>query len=556
MRIYTVDALAGSGKTKEAISYSLSQAELGAKIALVQPSTALIDQTQRNLEKHNASGVQIRKLHSDCVNGQVKDKIQDHLRAAARGVGEILLITQQSFLSLPYWHNAKDWVIIIDEIPQCQSSWSANLPVNHSAFTSHVVLQDPANNHAMLSTKQGSEAEIQRMAECRFNDDQDRIYQNVCDKLHNHTIWDTYAEVSSWHKVVNGDEMGQHSLITYSLLRPLSFAKYKSVTIMGAMITESVLYKLWSKQVEFVKHEAISAKLSSQPHANGHLLTIKYMFENDWSKTFRDSKVDGQSIQATVKAKIEELMDGKLYIYATNNDDKTGLNFGIRAPNVCHGLNTYHTVHNAVFMSALNSRYADFGFMKANGVSPDELKQAQSHQVMYQTIMRTSLRVAGDGSPKTVIVMDRRSADYLQRYFPNCTVEAIGMAEPGKKESRTPQKRQGNDWRGAPTTTQGKTESRSATQGRVKAKGHALSISTDAIERVPNRVTVRVAAVAIRLYASQFDSFLDLLVAGTHPLLHIHVTGELHEPQQSEAGGNETARRFAANRPTPKPPDR
>lgn len=116
MIIYTVDALAGSGKTREAINYSLTQAAFGVKIALVQPSTVLIDQTRENLEKHNTNRVQIRKLHSDCVSGQVKDKIQDHLRAATPGVGEILLITHQSFLSLPYWYNAKDWMIIIDEI--------------------------------------------------------------------------------------------------------------------------------------------------------------------------------------------------------------------------------------------------------------------------------------------------------------------------------------------------------------------------------------------------------------------------------------------------------
>jgi hypothetical protein len=438
MIIYTVDALAGSGKTKEAINYSLTQAALGVKIALVQPSTVLIDQTRENLEKHNTNRVQIRKLHSDCVSGQVKDKIQDHLRAAAPGVGEILLITHQSFLSLPYWHNAKDWMIIIDEIPQCQSSWSAKLPVNHSTFTSHVVLHTPEDNYALLSTRHGSETEIQRMAECRFNDDQDKIYQDVCDRLNNDTTWDTYAQVDSWNKIVNGDEMGQQSLTTYSLLRPQAFEKYKSVTIMGAMITESVLYKLWSKQVEFANHDAISAKLSAQLHENGHLLTIKYMFENDWSKTFRDSKHDGQYIQAAVKAKIEELMDGQRYIYATNNDDKTGLDFGMRVPNVCHGLNKYLKVHNAVFMSALNNKYADFGFMKVNNVSPEELKQAQSHQVMYQTVMRTSLRVSTDPTPKTVIVMDKKSADYLQRYFPSCTVEAIGMAEPGKKKAGRP----------------------------------------------------------------------------------------------------------------------
>jgi hypothetical protein len=34
--------------------------------------------------------------------------------------------------------------------------------------------------------------------------------------------------------------------------------------------------------------------------------------------------------------------------------------------------------------------------------------------------------------------MDRKSADYLQRYFPDCAVKAIGMAEPEKKKPGRP----------------------------------------------------------------------------------------------------------------------
>jgi len=438
MKIHYVDALAGSGKTTAAIKYALQQAELGAKIAIVQPSTVLIDQTHKNITKSNTKNIRVTKIHSDCVSGQVKDKVQDHLRECNQSVGEILLITHQTYLSLPYWHNSTSWDIIIDEIPQCHTKWENDLPVNHATITSYVELGENVDNYALISTKPGSEEEIRRVAECRYNDAQDKLCQDLCEKLNNYTTWDTYARVDSWNKVVNGEEKGKHSLVAYSLLRPLSFGKYKSVTIMGAMFTESVLYLLWKDQVTFVEHAAIASGLVTQTHTNGNLLTIKYMFEKDWSKTFRDSKYDGDTIQSAVKAKIDELMDGEQFIYAANNDDKIGLDLGYRVPNICHGLNKYERIHNAVFMSAINNKFSDFGFMQNNNVSPEELKAAQSHQIMYQTIMRTSLRKSDDTNPKTVIVMDKKSAEYLQTYFPDCVVEAVGMVEPEKKKAGRP----------------------------------------------------------------------------------------------------------------------
>ncbi|KAK46359.1 hypothetical protein BG58_11065 [Caballeronia jiangsuensis] len=426
MQIYFVDALAGAGKTTAAIKHALAQVEIGAKVAIVQPSTQLIDQTYNALVKSARPKTQITKYHTQCADS-VKTTVSNHLRAAAPGVGEILLISHQTFLTLPYWHNAKDWDVIIDELPQIEDDWTANLPVNHAAFTSHVEVRRDSNKYCQITTKAGSETEVQRMAECLLNDQQDKIYQTVCQKLHNPQAWTTYVNVESWDKVVSGEEMGKHQITTFSLLKPQSFNKYRTVTIMGAMFKDSVLYLLWQREVEFIEHAAIASNLSMRFHTNGELLTIKYLFDGTWSKTLKETKIGSVTVANRAREVIEELMGEEMFLYAANTTDAP-MDLGIRVANVCHGLNKYKHIHNVVFFSALNASPQNYAFMGEVGVSPELLRRARGYQTLYQTIMRTSLRNPADTNSKTVVVMDKESAEYLSLFFPGCAVEQIENA--------------------------------------------------------------------------------------------------------------------------------
>ena len=48
-KIYTVNALCGSGKTYAAIRYAIKRAKFGEKIAIIQPSKDLIRQSYERL---------------------------------------------------------------------------------------------------------------------------------------------------------------------------------------------------------------------------------------------------------------------------------------------------------------------------------------------------------------------------------------------------------------------------------------------------------------------------------------------------------------------------
>lgn len=433
--IFYVDALAGMGKTTAAINYALKQTKLGAKIAFVQPSKDLIDQTYDNLVSANHGNVSIKKFHTGCLNGPVKSELTAYLNVAAPGVGEIILMTHQTFLSLPYFHNAHDWDIIIDEIPQIHTEWSRKLDVNFATLIDNIELGEVIEGkYCVIATKPGSEAIIQRMAECKAGDEQDKLYQDIAARLYNSQMWESIIHLPSLKAVVDGTSKGLNTLQTYSMIKPEAFAKYKTVTVMGAMFTKSVMYMVYSKTVTFTEHTAIANGLIANTHKNGALLTIKYLYESNWSKAYRDQVVGGKTVFEHAKAMSEFLMKGKTFIYATNNDDN-GLKTGIKLSNVCHGINEYKEVNDAVFLSALNSNGPSFSFMKANGISPEALTEAQFFQTMYQFVMRTSLRTPKDKSRKTVVVMDQRSADFLASYFPGCSIECVaGMQVPEKKK--------------------------------------------------------------------------------------------------------------------------
>lgn len=102
--IYTVDALAGAGKTHGACVWSLEQARKDRKVVIVQPSKELIKQTRQTLAELECDDVKVTEITSRTQPGKVTAALIDHVKHAPDDVGEILLITHAAFIDLPYWH--------------------------------------------------------------------------------------------------------------------------------------------------------------------------------------------------------------------------------------------------------------------------------------------------------------------------------------------------------------------------------------------------------------------------------------------------------------------
>ena len=118
----------------------------------------------------------------------------------------------------------------------------------------------------------------------------------------------SYVLDDQYTNLINGAGE-KRKLLAFAHLKPSLLDGFASATIMGACFKNSVLYQLWSAAgVEFRPHKAITKRLRYTTHANGHLLTILYATEEDWSKNFRDKadRHDGATIGDCVIQRVAE----------------------------------------------------------------------------------------------------------------------------------------------------------------------------------------------------------------------------------------------------------
>lgn len=436
-QIYKVDALSGSGKTYQAIRFAIKHAKLDNKIVIVQPSMKLIDQSYGSCFHLAGGSIPVRKIHTDtCNQVSVQRSIMEHLNNDREG-GEILFITHAAFLSIPFWPNAWDWNVIFDEFPVIDKDLTLTVPETHWLVTDHIstVSADPTY-YQLFSDNDGK---LRKISENKKSDATFQLFRDIAEALVS-DHWDVYAKKENWHRMMNRDGSGEQSkFICFGLRHSCIFDPFKSVTIMGAMLHDTVMYHWWlSQNVKFIPHPVIQDKVQERmpQHLNGENLDIRYFFEEDWSKRNRDKPVyeNGNRIEKFdhIKAKIKAEFGSDSFLWVANKDidDSCMSEFpnAIRLSNSPHGLNQYQHIHNVVFLSALNPSPAHFGFMASKGISADDLRNAMVHQVTYQAIMRCSLRDVGNTEPKTVMVSDKQTAEWLGSHFSGCSIGQVEHA--------------------------------------------------------------------------------------------------------------------------------
>jgi len=453
-----VNALAGSGKTYAAARFAVNNAaKAGQKIALVQPSKILIDQTYHDIihyMKEQDARCRVTFFYGDSEQkmhrGSVKQEIMGHL-SDTDDIGEIILITQAAFLTLPYWHRRDDWTIIIDEIPTVDRAWDFKLPRSHKLLTSNIeVLDFDAIHYRVLPSK------TSRLSEYQRNEDNDDVYAMFSEVssciLNDH--WSVYCRKEQYHRHHDGDtDHGKHTLSLYAMLEPTVLAGFKNVVIMGAMFDESLLNLYWTlKGINFNEHHAISSAARYFSHDNGELITLKYLFEDDWSKRTRDVELDGKPVLDWSVDQIKKELGDKEFCWVGNNDipdDLFGRHGSIRLPGVSNGMNEFQHIDHVVFLSALNRTPAHYAFLKSQGLDAEYVKFATGCQAAYQAIMRGSIRDPKNSNPKTAIVPDLRTAEYLARYFNGCQIGLLGGIPKKTKKKPGRKTKTGNSFTGA-----------------------------------------------------------------------------------------------------------
>ena len=280
-------ARAAARRRHAAVRHAHRLARLGKKVLFVQPSIFLINQTLNDLASLTPE-VRFRAIHGETSDRVIGDIIE-HLKHTALD-GEILFITHAALMLLPYFHRRQDWHVIMDEIPQADWCAEFSMPDTHRLITDCFDVDAEAasladNRYVRAVPK--DHFRLEQMARNRNCDQVWDIFQQFANVLIS-PHWSAYVLDDQYTNLING--VGEkRKLLAFAHLKPSLLDGFASATIMGACFKQSVLYQLWSAAgVQFRPHKAITKGLRYTKHGNGHLLTILYATEEDWSKNFRD----------------------------------------------------------------------------------------------------------------------------------------------------------------------------------------------------------------------------------------------------------------------------
>ena len=282
---YYVDGPCGSAKTYAAVRYAHRLARLGKKVLFVQPSIFLINQTLTDLASLTPE-VRFRAIHGETSDRVIADIIE-HTKHTALD-GEILFIT----------HCGSDAAAVLPS--------ATGLACDHGRDTAGRLVRrvQRADTHRLITDCFAVDAEAASLADNRYvravpkdhaaleqmarNRNCDQVW-DIFQQFANVLIsphWSAYVLDDQYTNLING--VGERrKLLAFAHLKPSLLDGFASATIMGACFKQSVLYQLWSAAgVQFRPHKAITKGLRYTKHSNGHLLTILYATEEDWSKNY------------------------------------------------------------------------------------------------------------------------------------------------------------------------------------------------------------------------------------------------------------------------------
>jgi len=451
MYFFKVSALAGSGKTTACQDLVHEHALIGQKSIIAAPTLLCAGQIEKALiaqrGKKNYSITRIDSSNADHVGQAIAEHFRHAAESRYRDDGEILVVTQAGFMRCPFFFMSGRWNLYVDEIPPTQFLWSRNLPDTHQMITSLCELSEADGAYARVVPRAGCKAELARIAENKRRDEFWHLLQEVAGRIVS-PHWRVYANVENWHRTLIGDvepfaphpvegEVAKYPLRFFAELQPTMFQhEFRSVTIMGAMFDQSVLFKQWRAQgVEFREHPRINAKLAyTDKHPHTKPIRISYLLDGDWSNHKGDRAIsdnDPQTWRQLVMDTAEALWPNQPYLYLTNlrheQEARHHMPHGTALPHSPHGLNCYENIHNVIVPAAMLPTPSHVAFAHHRNLSQDELVEAQHRQAIYQAICRTSLRNRASTEPVHIVVPDKTQAQWLADYFDGAEVGPIGQ---------------------------------------------------------------------------------------------------------------------------------
>ena len=275
------------------------------------------------------------------------------------------------------------------------------------------------------------------------NEEEDELlerFRNSAQALVN-PYWDSFVSTEQFEKLRSGKAK---RLSLHSLLKPTVLDGCRSITMASANFPDTMIHLLWGGAygVKFEEDTEITQSLRFREHQNGHLINIRYADEKPWSRKRRTSKLNPDN--ATIQDEITKVANAEFataeFVWQGNKAIPDGAfdENGKRLPNLPHGLNTYSTINNIVFLSSLNPANEHLRFLKTLGIDGSQVRKAIYCSTAYQAVLRTSIRDPGNTEQKTIIVPDHQLGEYLQSLFPDSKLDKMPTSIPNDDSPKKP----------------------------------------------------------------------------------------------------------------------
>jgi len=422
-----VSAPCGAGKTFAVIDH-IRRNRSQQNFLYIGPSIALLEEFQSIL---TALEIPSRIITSKSHASHVLAAVMRHLDAPV-DCGDVLGITWNAYISLPFRHQYKHRETFIDEVPQVDRFYSWKLPRN-ADFLMHSVAFVPDPARPALARVIASDIGKLRYKLEQERDDVDELFRPFyLDLLSPYR--DVFVNVDAWSQVIgHKSRTRDHELYFVSMLKPKAF---RDAVLVGANVKESLLFHWLERQhnCTFSPREDLARRLRSVSYEFGPRLRLSYFLtENRASKYLYSQAYADSTLVDQMDSLACETFGDAPFLCVKNNDRVSILESrpnAIFIPVVSHGLNAYSDFSKIYFSAALNRSPRHYGILNALGLESDCIHSATACEIAYQAIMRTSLRNPNSMEEVHAIVPDQFTALWLQQKIGAKSVEQLGSLKP------------------------------------------------------------------------------------------------------------------------------
>lgn len=424
-RILLTSAPTGAGKTHACVKQIIKMIEAGETVILAQPTKALNEQTRTALHSIDAT-LTVEMINGDSVDKGVALTLASHLKQPP-DKPHVIITTAESFNRLPFIANARNYHLIIDEIPNAFISVSIPIPHHHRLITDLLSVEPVGPSYSRINvTDKGN---LRSLAENRKEDAIDSLLQPLTQKL-NDDKFDAYVDLERYESMKRGSK-DSTMLTVFFMRKPDAYRGYKSVRMIGARADETILVKWFKKKgVTFVDDQEMLESLRYREHINGPLIEFFYASERNWSLYGQEMDPD---FRVNFAANARNLMGNKSFCWIDNKRNEDGhpyemITDAIMVPHFAHGRNDYLTYDNIIILTAFNYATPDAKFLESIvGMSANEQKVSFDYHNTYQTLSRLSIRDPDNRNRKTIVLPDRLNAEWQSNVFPGSSVQSLGI---------------------------------------------------------------------------------------------------------------------------------